>query len=52
MITSRGQRVVTLGDGRDVLMVVYEATVLWDGQPRDVQGLATDGDAVSGMSLL
>ena len=47
-----GQRTVTLGDGHDVILQVYEATILWDGQPRLVQVLATDGNAVLGMSLL
>jgi clan AA aspartic protease len=47
-----GQRLVTLGDGQDVLLQVYEATVVWDDAPRLVQVLATDGDAVLGMSLL
>ena len=47
-----GQRIVTLGDGHDVLLGVYEATVIWDDQPRLVQVLATDGASVLGMSLL
>ena len=51
-LTAYGQRVVTLGDGHDVLLQVYEATVIWDDAERLVQVLATDGDAVPGMSLL
>ena len=47
-----GQRTVTLGDGRDVLLGVHEVTVIWDDQPRAVQVLATDGGAILGMSLL
>ena len=47
-----GQPIVTLGDGRDVLLGLYEATVVWDDHPREVQVLATDGGAVIGRSLL
>ncbi len=51
-LISYGQRIVTLGDGSDVLMQVYEVAVVWDDQTRLVQVLATDSDAVLGMSLL
>ena len=51
-LISYGQRIVTLGDGNDVLMQVYEVAIVWDDQTRLVQVLATDGEAVLGMSLL
>jgi hypothetical protein len=43
---------VTLADGRDITLRQYEATVLWDGQPRDVMVLEADGGALIGMALL
>ena len=42
----------TLGDGSEVRMDVFEATVLWDNQERSVVALATQGDALVGMSML
>lgn len=47
----RGVRSALLGDGRRVMVDVYEAQVLWDGELRDVQLLAMEG-ALVGMSLL
>jgi clan AA aspartic protease len=42
----------TLGDDRDVDLDVHLATVLWDGQPRDIAVLSAQGDALGGMRLL
>jgi clan AA aspartic protease len=46
------QIVVTLADGSDIRLRQYEATVIWDGQPRDVMVLEADGGALIGMALL
>ena len=48
----RGSRYVTLGDGSTVLLHIYRATVIWDGQPRPVQVMATENVALIGMSPL
>ena len=42
----------TLGDGNNVAFNVHIATVLWDGQERDVFVLAAEGGPLLGMSLL
>jgi clan AA aspartic protease len=41
-----------LADGSEVGMDVFEATVLWDNQERDVVVLAAEGVALVGMALL
>jgi clan AA aspartic protease len=41
-----------LADGSEVAMDVFEATVLWDNQERDVVALAAEGVALVGMALL
>ena len=41
-----------LGDGSEVQMDVFEATVLWDNQERGVVVLAAEGGALVGMSML
>lgn len=41
-----------LGDGTEVQMDVFEATVLWDDQERVVSVLAAEGGALVGMSML
>ena len=51
-LPSRGVREAVLADGRRVAFEVYRARVVWDGAPRDVQVLASEGDALVGMSLL
>lgn len=43
---------VTLADGSVASFEVYEVTVLWDGQPRDVYTFASDGTPLVGMALL
>jgi clan AA aspartic protease len=44
--------IATLADGTSVLLPIYEATVLWDGQERDVLVLEAEGGCLLGMSLL
>src|SRR5438309_1501518 len=48
----RGWRRATLADGSVVRIAAYKATVIWDGQARDVLTLAADGGPLIGMSLL
>jgi clan AA aspartic protease len=43
---------VALGDGSEVQMDVFEATVLWDNQERSVIVLAAKGGVLVGMSML
>lgn len=42
----------TLGDGSEVDIDAFEATVLWDNQERSVVVLAAEGGALVGMSML
>jgi clan AA aspartic protease len=41
-----------LADGSESLFDIYEATVIWDGQPRLIPIDAADTDPLVGMSLL
>jgi clan AA aspartic protease len=41
-----------LADGQEVLLEVYEGTVLWDGKPRRVSIDVADTDPLLGMALL
>jgi clan AA aspartic protease len=41
-----------LADGSHVMLEVYEATLIWDGAPRDVEVLAKEGSPLIGMTLL
>jgi predicted aspartyl protease len=41
-----------LGDGSEVAMAGFEATVLWDGERRDVFVLEADGVPLVGMAML
>ncbi|HEX7183416.1 MAG TPA: clan AA aspartic protease [Thermoanaerobaculia bacterium] len=41
-----------LGDGKEVSMDLFLATVLWEDQPREVLVLATEGGVLLGMALL
>ena len=45
-------RVFSLGDNTQVNFDLYEATLMWDGQERDVLVLASDAHPLVGMSLL
>ena len=47
----QGVRSAMLGDGRRVMVEVYGAQVLWQGELREVQLLAMEGSLI-GMSLL
>lgn len=42
----------TLADGSVVAMEYYRATVLWNGQARDILVLMAEGEPLVGMSLL
>jgi len=42
----------TLGDGSEVTFEVYAATVIWDGQYRDIPVNEAETDPLIGMNLL
>ena len=42
----------TLGDGSETLFDIYEATVIWDGQYREIEINAAETEPLIGMSLL
>lgn len=42
----------TLGDGSEVVFELYKASVIWDGQNKIVDVVASDADPLVGMSLL
>lgn len=44
--------IYTLGDNRDVSLDLYRATILWDGNDRDIFVLATESEPLVGTSLL
>lgn len=41
-----------LADGTTIMLEVYIATLLWDGEERKVEVLAIEGEALIGMTLL
>lgn len=41
-----------LADGRETVFNIYEATVLWDGQPRNLSIYEMDAEPLVGMSLM
>ena len=43
---------VMLADGSEASFEVYDVTVLWDGQPRDVYTYAADSTPLVGMAML
>ena len=45
-------RVYSLGNNAQVNFDIYKAIVLWDGQQRDIQVLASEAYPLIGMSLL
>ncbi len=47
-----GTAQASLGDGSDVRMEIYLATVLWDGRERPALVLEAEGGALVGMSML
>lgn len=46
------QTLVTLSDGSMRVLQKYEASIVWDGQDRDVLVLAVEGGVLIGMALL
>ena len=44
-------RTYELGSGDLIDFPIHDATVLWDGQAKDVPAVVTDGGALVGMSL-
>ena len=42
----------TLGDGSETLFDIYDATVIWNGQLREIEISSADTDPLVGMSLL
>ena len=51
-LTYAGSTRAVLGDGQEVSLDLFEATVLWDGQEREAAVLAAEGSALVGMALL
>lgn len=51
-LPSQGVVEASLADGSRVDLEVHRARIFWMGQPRDVEVLASEGDALAGMSLL
>ena len=47
-----GNQPAFLGDGNEVDFDIYLATVLWDGEKREVTALESDAGPLVGMSLL
>jgi clan AA aspartic protease len=47
----RGSGRATLADGRETLFDTYEATLIWDGEPRPVSVHVSDSDPLVGMGL-
>ncbi len=47
-----GTAQASLGDGSDVRMEIYVATVLWDGSERPALVLEAEGGALVGMAML
>ena len=45
-------RSYTLGDGGIMEFDIHEATVVWDGQERDVGAIVSEGGVLVGMALL
>ncbi len=42
----------TLGDGSEVVFELYKAAVIWDGQNKIIDVVASDADPLVGMGLL
>jgi clan AA aspartic protease len=47
-----GSDIVTLGDGSETLFDLYAATIIWDGQYREVDIAESETDSLIGMALL
>ena len=48
----RETRSYELGNGETVEFQVHAITVFWDGEPKEVSALVTDGGVLVGMSLM
>jgi clan AA aspartic protease len=42
----------TLGDGSEIVFELYKASVIWDGQNKLIDVVASDADPLVGMGLL
>ena len=42
----------TLGDGSEIVFELYKASVIWDGQTKLIDVVASDADPLVGMGLL
>ena len=42
----------TLGDGSEVVFEIYKASVIWDGQNKIIDVVASESDPLVGMGLL
>lgn len=51
-LPANGMAHTTLADGQQIFLPVYSAVVDWDGQPRQVDVVVSDGVPLIGMSLL
>jgi clan AA aspartic protease len=51
-LTPLGEQRATLADGRLVRLRTYEASVMWDGQRRNLRVIETSGATLVGMALL
>jgi clan AA aspartic protease len=47
-----GSDTVTLGDGSETLFDQYTATIIWDGQYREIEIAESDTEPLLGMALL
>ena len=45
-------RTYELGNGECVDFPIHDLTLIWDGEPRDVAAVVTDGGILAGVSLL
>jgi len=48
----RTSNTVTLGDGSEILFDFYTATVIWDGQYREIDLAASETEPLLGMAML
>lgn len=51
-LTYADDQIFFLGNNEEVKFDLYEATLLWDGQERDILVVASDAQPLVGMSLL
>ena len=47
-----GKTQLTLADGTEIISDLYQATIIWDGQPRTVQVDAFESAILVGMALI